>query len=93
MTAEVQSRLERPAAPDPLAAVAAAIDDAPERHRRALIIRNVVETLTSAVAAAPDATTLENDSLVALLDAVDEHCWRMATLEQEEDVASRPFGR
>lgn len=56
--------------------LATAISEAATPPGRALVIHRVVDRLAALVAADPDATESERDSLLSLLEAADEHCWR-----------------
>lgn len=58
-------------------ALAMAIVEAATPSGRALVIDRVVERLVAVVAAEPNASDRECDSLLFLLDAADEHCWRL----------------
>jgi hypothetical protein len=57
--------------------LATAILEAATPSDRAMVIRRIVDRLAAVVEADPDAADQERDSLLFLLDAADEHCWRL----------------
>ena len=56
--------------------LATAIINAGTPPGRALVIRRVVDRLAAVVDADPNGSDSERDSLLFLLEAADEHCWR-----------------
>jgi hypothetical protein len=56
--------------------LATAIINAATAHDRALVIRRVIDRLAAVVEADPNTSDSERDSLLLLLEAADEHCWR-----------------
>jgi hypothetical protein len=55
-----------------------------------LVIRRVVDRLAAAVADDPHATESERESLLFLLEAADEHCWRSGAFHGQETSPTAP---